>query len=82
MATQVENLDHLKKLAENGTDFHIRLNGGFRSSKNIYYNSDNNTFEISHYIDDTDEYITEQELIEGKTNNVYEALQLGALWMD
>ena len=76
----VNSLSQLKKLAENGADFYIALNGGLRSSKNITYVPGNNTFEIINEIDFSFEILTEEELFDRSYTNVGYALENNALF--
>ena len=79
----IETLFELKGLAseETGVDVFIRLNGGLRSSKTIWYNINTGLWSVSHGIDDTfDEDITDEELDE--LTNIVEAINLKALYLD
>jgi len=79
----IETLFELKGLAseETGVDVFIRLNGGLRSSKTIWYNINTGLWSVSHGIDDTfDEDITDEELNE--LTNIVEAINLKALYLD
>jgi hypothetical protein len=79
----IETLFELKGLAseETGVDVFIRLNGGLRSSKTIWYNINTGLWSVSHDIDDTfDEDITDEELNE--LTNIVEAINLKALYLD
>lgn len=77
---RVRSLDHLKRLAkkEDGDDFYIRLNGGFRSSKHIHY--DGEKFWVINEIDDTEETFTEAEIMDESKTNIGVAIDKSALY--
>lgn len=78
----IKNIEQLKELSKDGLECHIRLNGGLRSSKHIYYNEDVNTFEVINYIDDSEQTLTEEQLFNQDYTNVGIALQNNALIKD
>lgn len=77
----VNSLDQLKKLAVDGADFYIALNGGLRSSKAITYVPENNTFEIINEIDFSFDILTEEQLFDRSYTNVGYALENNALFL-
>jgi len=80
----IETLFELKGLAseETGVDVFIRLNGGLRSSKTIWYNINTGLWSVSHDIDDTfdEEDITDEQLDE--LTNIVKAINSKALYLD
>lgn len=76
----VNLIDQLKKLAVDGADFYIALNGGLRSSKNITYVQENNTFEIINEIDFSFDTLTEEQLFDRNFTNIGYALENNALF--
>ena len=76
----VNSIDQLKKLAVDGADFYIALNGGLRSSKNITYIPEKNTFEILNEIDFSFDILTEEQLFNRTFTNVGYALENNALF--
>ena len=76
----VNSINQLKKLAVDGADFYIALNGGLRSSKTITYIPSNNTFEIFNDIDGSFDILTEEELFDRKHTNLGYALENNALF--
>lgn len=78
----IENIEQLKELSKDGLECYIRLNGGVRSSKHIFYNEDVNTFEIINYIDDSEQTLTEEQLFNQDYTNVGIALKSNALIKD
>ena len=76
----VNSIDQLKKLAVDGADFYIALNGGLKSSKTITYVPGNNTFEIINDIDFSFNILTEEKLFDRKYTNVGYALENNALF--
>lgn len=77
---QVKDIEELKKLAleEEGAEIFIRLNHGLRSSKNITYDDESDTWWIYNGADDTEQRCSTKEL--GEITNIIEALDKGALW--
>ena len=75
---QVKDIEELKTLAVEGAEFFIKLNGGMRSSKNITYDKDNDTWEVYNGIDDSLQTCTTAQLAED--TNIIKALDYGALW--
>ena len=79
---RIRNITQLKELAKNGLECFILLNGGLRSSKYISYNSDDNSFYILNYIDDSEQELTESQLLDSEYTNIAEAMEKGALIID
>lgn len=78
----IKDVAQLKELSKNGLDCHIRLNFNFRSSKHIYYNEDTNIFEVINYIDDSEQFLTEEQLFDENYTNIGKALKHNALYID
>ena len=73
--TKIKSVEDLKSRCYNEmNDFFIYLGIG-RSSKDIYYDSDLNKFEIHNNIDDTEQLLTEGELF--TKSNIGEAITRG-----
>ena len=79
---RVRTIDQLKELAKNGLDCFILLNGGLRSSKHIRYYSDDNSFYVLNLIDDSEQELTESQILDKAYTNIGEAMKKGALIMD
>ena len=79
---RIRNIQQLKELAKNGLECFILLNGGLRSSKYISYNPEDNSFYILNYIDDTEQELTENQLLDSEYTNIAEAMEKGALIVD
>ena len=76
---QIKSLEDLKDVCDGVTvDCFIQLNYGCRSSKNISYDRDADTWYIFHEIDDSEQTVHTKDLKE-KTN-IIEALDKGALY--
>ena len=63
--TKIQSISQLKKEAckESGFDGFIALgDGNIRSSKQIFYNQDDDTYTIFHGIDGSEGVLTEEEL--------------------
>ncbi len=79
---RVRTIDQLKELAKNGLDCFILLNGGLRSSKHIRYYSDGNSFYVLNLIDDSEQELTEAQILDSGYSNIGEAMKKGALIKD
>lgn len=82
MPIRIQSVEELKKIAKNGCDCFILLNGCLRSSKYIQYDDEENTFYVCNYIDDSEETLTEQQLMDRDYTNIGYAMTKGALFMD
>lgn len=82
MATQVKSTDQLKTILADGEtkDFFILLNFGLRSSKAISYDG-SSTFYVLNEIDDTEQELTEQELMNSDITNIGKAINNGAFYL-
>ena len=88
MATQktkdrrIRTIEQLKELAKDGLDCFILLNGGLRSSKHIRFHPDDNSFYVLNLIDDSEQKLTEAQILDSTYTNIGEAMEKGALIMD
>lgn len=78
--TKVESIEHLKTLTDqDGQDFFLCLNGGFRSSKRIWYYDADNSFVVYNEIDDSyQEDLTEEQL--ATETNIVDGIEKGAFY--
>ena len=79
---RIKTIAQLKKLTENGLDCFIMLNGGLRSSKHIRYYPDDKSFYVLNLIDDSEQELTEAQILDSSYTNIGEAMRKGALIMD
>ncbi len=79
---RIKTIEHLKELAKNGLECFILLNGGLRSSKHIRYYSDDNSFYVLNLIDDSEQELTEAQILDSGYSNIGEAMKKGALIKD
>ena len=79
---RIRTIAQLKKLAEEGMECFTLLNGGLRSSKFIRYNPDDNSFYVFNYIDDSEDVLTEAQILDKSFGNIAKAIEKGALIMD
>jgi hypothetical protein len=79
---RIRNIEQLKELAKDGVDCFILLNGGLRSSKHIWYHPKDNSFFVWNLIDDSEQRLTESQLLDKAYTNIGEAMKKGALIMD
>jgi hypothetical protein len=80
----IRTIEQLKELAkdEDGLNCFILLNGGLRSSKHIRYYPDDNSFYVLNLIDDSEQNLTESQILDKAYTNIGEAMKKGALIMD
>jgi hypothetical protein len=81
---RIKTIEQLKELAkdEDGLDCFILLNGNLRSSKHIRYYPDDNSFYVFNLIDDSEQELTESQILDSAYTNIGEAMRKGALIMD
>ena len=79
---RIKTIEQLKELAKDGLDCFILLNGGLRSSKHIRYYPDDNSFYVLNLIDDSEQELTEAQILDSAYSNIGEAMKKGALIMD
>ena len=79
---RIRTIGQLKELAKNGLDCFILLNGGLRSSKHIRYYPDDNSFYVLNLIDDSEQELTEAQILDSGYSNISEAMKKGALIKD
>ena len=79
---RIRTIEQLKELAKNGLNCFILLNGGLRSSKHISYHPDDNSFYVLNLIDDSEQELTESQILDSAYTNIGEAMKKGALIMD
>ncbi len=81
---RITTIGQLKELAkdESGLDCFIMLNGGLRSSKYIRYYPDDNSFFVLNLIDDSQQELTESQILDGAYSNIGQAMKKGSLIMD
>ncbi len=80
---QIRTIGRLKELTtKGGLECFILLNGGLRSSKFIRYYPDDNSFYVFNYIDDTEQELTEAQILDRQHSNIGEAMEKGALIRD
>ena len=81
---RIKTIEQLKELAKgkNGLDCFILLNGGLRSSKHIRFYPDDNSFYVLNLIDDSEQNLTESQILDKAYTNIGEAMKKDALIMD
>jgi len=79
---RIRNITQLKELAKDGLDCFILLNGRLRSSKHIRYYPDDNSFYVLNLIDDSEQELTESQVLDKAYTNIGEAMKKSALIMD
>ncbi len=76
---RILSLEQLKAESKDGLDCYILLNGYLKSSKNIWYDEETKQFEVINFIDDTEQCLTDKEIMDPKLTNIGEAIKKGAL---
>ena len=80
MPTGIASMKQLKAEAEQGAEFFILLNHGLRSSKDIVWDGDAKRFHIFNHIDQTEQHLTERQLMARGYTNIGYAMKNGALF--
>jgi hypothetical protein len=73
-------MTQLKAEAEQGAEFFILLNNGLRSSKDIAWDAQSENFHIFKHIDQTEQHLTERQLMDKSVTNIGYAMKKGALF--
>lgn len=84
MPKQIKTIEELKREAqgEQDTEFFILLRSYLRSSKRIIWDEDDKRFYIINFIDDTEQVLTEAQLMDKSYTNIGYAMTKGALFKD
>ena len=84
MPKKITSMEQLKKEARGEQDvgFFILLRGYLRSSKRIVWEEDEKKFFIINFIDDSEQELTEAQLIDKGYTNIGYAMTQGALFKD
>jgi hypothetical protein len=84
MSTRIGSLEELKREAqsEQYPEFFILLRGYLRSSKRISWDEGKRRFSIINFIDDTEQVLTESQLMDREYTNIGYAITKGALFKD
>lgn len=75
----VKNADHLKALCLTGHDYFFVANGAIRSSMDVQYDVESDTFWVTHCIDDTEENVTMKQM-RTKKSWIGELLNTPSIW--
>jgi len=84
MPKRITSLEELKGEAqgEQDAEFFILLRGYLRSSKRIVWDEEDRRFYIINFIDDTEQELTEAQLMDRDYTNIGYAMTRGALFKD
>jgi hypothetical protein len=80
MPTKITSMKQLKAEAEQGAEFFILLNHGLRSSKDIVWDAEAKRFRVFNHIDQTEQHLTERQLMDESVTNIGYAMAKGALF--
>ena len=78
----IESLEQLKVEAEDFAEFLIQLKGGLVSRKVIRWDEDDKKFWILNCIDDTEQCLTEKQIINKEHTLIGEAIEKKAFYKD
>ena len=80
--TSLSKLAHLADITknDNGVEVKMLLNGGIYSHKQIWYDPDQEIFEIYNSIDDSEIEVSFSEIMDTSITLVGEAIKKGALY--
>ena len=82
--TKVESIEHLKEILKDTAcdpkDFILMLSGGIKSSKTIGYDGD--IFYIFNLIDDSEQDLTEEEIMDDEYTNIGKGIRLGNFYLE
>ena len=80
---RIRTIGQLKELSKDeGLNCCILLNGCMRSSKYIRYYPEDNSFYVFNFIDDSEQELTESQILDSAYSNIGEAMEKGALIKD
>ncbi len=84
MPKKITSMEQLKKESKDQWDgeFFILLNGNLRSSKRIVWEEEEKQFFITNFIDDSEQELTEAQLMDKRYTNIGYAMTKGALFKD
>ena len=84
MPKKITSMEQLKKESNDGSDaeFFILLNFNLRSSKRIVWEEEEKRFFIINFIDDSEQKLTEAQLMDKGYTNIGYAMTNGALFKD
>ena len=82
MPKRIASMKQLKTESEQGAEFFILLNHGLRSSKDIVWDAQAKKFHIFNHIDQTEQHLTERQVLDESFTNIGYAMKKGALFKD
>ena len=80
MRTRITSMKQLKAESEQGAEFFILLNHGLRSSKDIVWDAEAKKFHVFNHIDQTEQHLTERQLMDKSLTNIGFAMKRRALF--
>lgn len=79
--TKITSVQQLREMIENDNlEYFILLNGGLRSSKIVCMNDDGERFDIVNEIDESEQTLSEDELMDKNLTNIGYAITNGAFY--
>ena len=81
-AVRINSLEELKKESEGGAEFFILLRHNLRSSKWVVWDEEERLFYVTNFIDETEQRVTEEQMMDRGYTNIGYAMTKGALFKD
>jgi hypothetical protein len=82
MPARITTLERLKKESEEGAEFFILLSHNLRSSKWIQWDKESRVFSITNRIDESEQELSEEQIMDRQYTNIGYAMTKGALFKD
>jgi hypothetical protein len=82
MWKKITSIEELKAESKDGAEFFILLRPYLRSSKYIWWDEQARHFEVTNYIDGSEQALSESEMMDKSLTNIGEAITKGAFYMD
>ena len=78
----ITSVEQLKEESGETSEFLIQLRGGAVSRKIIQWDKDENKFWVTNCIDDTEEELTEEQIMDDDYTNIGKAIRFNAFYKD
>lgn len=82
MPKRIESVEQLKKESLDGAEFFIVLCHNLISRKYVRWDEDEGKFEIINWVDDSEQMLTEEEIMESGITNIGKAIRKKAFYKD
>ena len=82
MPMKIKSVEQLKRESGAGAEFFILLNHNLRSGKRIEWDKNEKKFFILNHIDDTEQELSEDQIMDKEHTNIGDAMLKGAFFKD